>query len=520
MNETGKTLAFVAAALLLGGVAAARLTTKAPTEAIFAEQGGPFFPEFQDPLAVASMRVIDYDPSTAGASAFQVKQDKQGRWTIPSHYNYPADAKERLKNTAVGFIGLSKDAIRSQRREDHKALGVRDPLEGNVASTEGLGKRVTLYDKDEKVLADYIIGKEVPGHPEQRYVRDPTKNVTYAVNFQKEDKVDLSTRFSDWIETNLLKIDPSHIRRIVFDRHKYDPEQNAFEERGEIVTVERKDAAGPWTMTPEPPDGDEVDAEKLSKLTSALADLKIAGVRPKPESLSAELKLKGEIAATQAAAMALGSKGFHMMRNGDLLSNQGDVRVITDQGVVYVLRFGEVTFAKGEDLTAGKAEDASPGKAAEKGKADEKKSGDIESRFLMVTVEFDPSFIPEGPPAPPEPAAKELPKEVFMPEPGTPERAELDKQEQARSEKEKAAREKKVEDGRKLARELSDRFAAWYYVVPGDNFRDIVLDRADLVRKKSDKPTAPPPSFPGFPGAGGPGGPGGGMPFRLPSGHP
>ena len=104
-----------------------------------------------------------------------------------------------------------------------------------------------------------------------------------------------------------------------------------------------------------------------------------------------------------------------------------------------------------------------------------------------------------------------------MPEPGTPERAELDKEAKDRDDREKADRQRVLDEGRKRAKELSERFAAWYYVVPGDNFRDIVLDRASLVRKKSDKPSSPPPQFPGFPGAGGPGG---GMPFRLPSGHP
>ena len=504
MTETRKTVAFVVAALLLGGVAAARLTTKAPTPELFKDQGGAFFPEFNDPTAVTSMEVIDYDASTAAASPFKVQVDKDGRWSIPSHYNYPADAKERLKNTAVGFLGLTKDAIRSQLREDHKALGVRDPLDQKVAGSEGLGKRVTLRDKSDKVLADFIIGKEVPGHPEQRYVRVPTQNQTYAVNFQKEDKVDLSTRFSDWIETNLLKLDASHIRRIVFDRHKFDPEQGTFEERSEIATVERKDGTAPWTMVPKLPADDEVDPEKMSTLTTALADLKIAGVRPKPPGLSAELKANtGEISATRAALLSLGSKGFHMTRSGDLLSNQGDVRVITDDGIIYVLRFGEVTFAKGEDLSAGTKEDASHNKDKDKEKGDDKKSdAGVESRYLMVTAEFDPAFLPEPPPPAAEPAAKELPKDPFMPEPGTPEREELDKAEKARADREQADRDRKIEEGRKKARELSGRFAAWYYVVPGDNFRDIVLDRASLVRKKSDKPTGPPPSFPGFPGAG------------------
>jgi len=519
MNETSKTIAFIAAALLLGGAAAARLTTKAPTGAFF-EQGGAFFPEFKDPSTAASMEVIAYDPSTASPSQFKVML-KGNRWTIPSHHDYPADAKDRLKNTSTGFIDLTKDAIRSTLRDDHKALGVLDPLDPKVAGSEGLGKRVILRDKSDKVLADFIIGKDVPGHPEQRYVRVPSQNQTYAVNFQKEkDKVDLSTRFSDWIETNLLKLDASHVRRIVFDNHKVDPEQGIIRP-GDHLTVERKDASGPWTMIPAVDPDEEVNAEKLTGLTTALADLKIAGVRPKPPGLTAELKATGEIAATKTAIQSLASKGFYMMRNGDLVSNQGDVRVITDEGVVYVLRFGEVTFASGEDLTAGSKES---GKEKEKG-GEKKSEGGVESRYLLVTAEFDPAFVPEPVQEPPAPAPKALPKDVFMPEPGTAERAEMDKKAQEKADREQAERDRKLEEGRKRAKELSDRFAAWYYVVPGDNFRDIVLDRAALVRKKSDKPATPPPSFPGFPGGddgvgAGFGAPGGRKPIRLPAGHP
>ena len=74
------------------------------------------------------------------------------------------------------------------------------------------------------MLADFIIGKEVRDRPGQRYVRVPGQKRTYGVNV----KVDLSTRFADWIETNLLKLDASRIRSVTFDNHKVDPERGVI----------------------------------------------------------------------------------------------------------------------------------------------------------------------------------------------------------------------------------------------------------------------------------------------------
>ena len=144
---------------------------------------------------------------------------KDGKWVIPSHYDYPADAKQRLVDTATGVIGLTKDSIRSDRVEDQEAFGVVDPLDPKSTSLKGIGKRVTLKDASDKVLADFIIGNEVKDHPDQRYVRVPGQKRIYGVNV----KVDLSTRFADWIETNLLKLDAARVRKVVIDHKSFDP---------------------------------------------------------------------------------------------------------------------------------------------------------------------------------------------------------------------------------------------------------------------------------------------------------
>src|SRR5829696_9213391 len=185
MKETTKTAVFVGVELVLTGAAFVRTPDRNWQNSTFSDQGKPFFPDFKDPFACVDLQVVDYEPTTATASEFQVKF-KDGKWVIPSHYDYPADAKDRLAKTAAGVMDLTKDTNRSDRVEDQEDLGVVDPLDTKSTSLKGRGKRVTLRDTSEKVLADFIIGKPVAKDKEkdagdgvrQRYVRVPGQKRT------------------------------------------------------------------------------------------------------------------------------------------------------------------------------------------------------------------------------------------------------------------------------------------------------------------------------------------------------
>jgi len=504
-REMQKTLVFVAAALLMTGAAIVRLPDRSTSPESFNDQGRKFFDDF-DPAACTTLEVIDYDPATAQVLPFKVT-NKKGQWVIPSHYDYPADAKQRLVDTASGVIGLAKDSIRSDRVEDHEAFGVIDPLDTKATSLKGIGKRVTLKDATEKVLADFIIGKEVKDHPDQRYVRVPGQKRTYGVNV----KVDLSTRFADWIETNLLKLTTTATRRVVIDHKGFDPSTGP--QPGDSIVITRKDASAPWVIEGIPADK-EPNTETLLALSNALGDLKIAGIRPKPEGLTADLKeAPGEVKpTTRQAWTSMVNKGFYLTRDG-LFSNKGTVTVATDEGVVYTLRYGEAVFATGNELSAG-AEPDKQAKALEKA-SNKGTEGTSEGRYLFATAAFDPTFLP-----PPRPATDEdekFPDDPFDRQAGDAPVIPPSAEAKARAEKLKAERDRQVADGQKRAKELSDRFAAWYYVTPGDSYRTIVQERSNLVREKGSKPPTPPARPGGRPG-GMPGGFPGGLPFG-PEGH-
>jgi hypothetical protein len=516
MNELYKTLTFVAVALVLTGAAFVSTRDRSKTSEDFDDQGKPFFEDFKDALACTDLEVVEFEPSTATATRFRV-MFKDKKWVIPSTYNYPADAKDRLAKTSAALMDLTKDTIRSDSSEAQESMGVVDPLDAKATSLEGRGKRITLRDASERVLADIIIGSEIK-NPQRKeagamhYVRLPGQKRIYGVNIKAEP----STRFADWIETNLLKVEASKIRRVVFDNYrlKEDATQRGLVlERGEKSTITRKDGTGPWLMD-ELPAGQELVEDKLRALTDALGDLKIAGVRAKPPGLK---KLDQEdLKLTQMVMLSLQSKGFFLTRQG-LLSDQGDVLVSTDEGVVYTLRYGGPIFAEGDDLIVGQADDVEKKDDPAKKDAAKKAKTTQENRYLMVTVSFDPAMISKPESMEPKPVVKptgpvDIPDKPFAPNPNDPKYVAEQKEAKEKADRDKADYAKKIADGQKKVEELTDRFGPWYYVTPGESFRAINLDRAAITQPKKP-PGAADSAPPAFPGAGG------GMPPGLPPFH-
>ena len=493
-NELRKTLIFVVVAVALTGAAYLGRVDRTPGPGAFNDQGQKFFDDF-DPTTCTTMEVVDYDPATLTALPFKVT-NKAGKWVIPSHYDYPADARQRLVDTATGVVGLTKDSIRSDKVEDHETFGVLDPLDPKLNSIKGIGKRVRLLDASDKVLADFLIGKEVKDHPDQRYVRVPGQKRTYGVNV----KVDLSTRFADWIETNLLKLDSTRARKVVIDHKTVNLETRSVVP-GDVITLERKDGSSPWTLVGGIPEGKETNSETLSTLSNSLGDLKIAGIRPKPEGLTADLKEEpGEVKRlTESSLRSLYSRGFYPTRQG-MFSTKGQMTVTTDEGVVYNLHFGEVIVASGDELSAGAepTKDQARDKASAKDKEAAKKETS-EGRFLFVTADFNESLLP--PPKPSDDPDDKVPDDPFA-EPGDDGRPLVAESQAAkdRAAKAQAERDRQVADGKKRAKELSERFAPWYYVTPGDSYRTLMVDRPNLVRDKSARPAGPPGGRPGLQG--------------------
>ena len=285
MNEFQRTLAFVIVAVV--SVVAARFAgpsgPKTSTE--ITDVGNVFYPDFKDADVVKSLQVTNYNPETAEVRPFSVVQGKDGLWRIPTRHNYPADGKDRLAKTATSMIGIKREKFAGRRENEHADFGVLDPQGDSSTDLKGIGNRITLKDADGKVLADYIIGKEVKGRAGDFYVRRPDEKATYIAKLD----IQISTKFADWIEPDLLKIEGTRLNAIAIDTTSVDPNQRAIVE-GESNKLVRKISTDPWKMDGLDEAAEEINQDEIRKLVSALDDLKIVGVRQKPSKLMQSLR--------------------------------------------------------------------------------------------------------------------------------------------------------------------------------------------------------------------------------------
>jgi hypothetical protein len=313
---------------------------------------------------------------------------------------------------------------------------------------------VTVRDAGDQVLADFIIGKPVPNRQGFRFVRIPGQNRVYAC---KTD-VDLSTRFADWIDTDLLRAPKNKIDGITLDNYSIN-EQTRSVVKGDVIAIENTGQG--WSFANQK--GGGLDTTKIKTLVGAVSQLSIVGVRPKPEGLAAILSgAPGKREISQADQISLQSKGFYLDRQGRLLSNEGEMRVHTSDGISYTLRFGEVLYGSGLSVTAGA--DGQAGATEQ--------SGGTANRYLFVTAQFDESSL-KMPPAPRSMDFRNKPDSLLT------EADRVNKQMQTAVDNWR----RKVDEGKKLAGGLNARFADWYYVITAESFDKIHFTRDDLREK-------------------------------------
>lgn len=452
MNETRKTLVFCAVAAVLL-VIAVFTTPKRVTPDAFLDQGELFFPDFNDPNVARTLEVIEFDEGTGSAKPFKVTF-VDGKWSIPSHYDYPADGKDRLAQTAAGVIGIKKDDFRTDNVLDHEACGVIDPLDDTAVALTGRGKRVTIKGENEVVLADFIIGKPFEARENFRLVRVPGHKRVYGVRID----LDISTKFSDWIETDLLKVVKEDIEQIILKDYSVDERSRKLDMRDEIHLHKRGDEWAADGM----PDEQQVDKYKMNDLVRALDELTIEGVRPKPAGLTASLEATSEgLTINQSDMLSLQTKGYFFSSDGRLLSNEGELQASTSKGVTYTLRFGEVVYGSGVAISSGSG-------------AENDKSGQPgENRYLFITTEFGAAQFPE-PPKPENTDYLDKPDSLWTSDDHRMKSMQLGYEEWERN----------IAEGQALSDELNQRFAKWYYVISADSFDKLRLTRNTLIKDK------------------------------------
>lgn len=444
MNQTTQTLKFVIAAVVMVVLATGThlLTQPTPLEG-YGRVGEPFFPDL-DPTEATALRLISYNEDTATVRDFSV-QKKDGIWTLPSYYNYPADGEDQLAATTTSLLGITRGALVSRSAADHERFGVIDPLSESDSSLKGRGQRLTIFKDDQIVVADLIIGKEVPDRPGEHYVRVKDETDTWICSLD----VELSTRFSDWVEADLLKLERDDLIRLEAISTVADPQQGVSQKREGVLTREK--AADPWTLEGLNEETEEVNTDDIRTMVTTLDNLKLTGIRRRPRSpipgvegplllndltfnVPEQLRNNPDVdrQLEEAVQAGLAENGFLMYRDPQsgrrrLLSQGGELIAATNKGVEYHLHFGSSFTGTEEEIEIGRQSADDGDASADNTKADdpeeassdektEDASGDdteddepekTESRYLFVRAVFNESLLGEKPvepvrPVPPE----------------------------------------------------------------------------------------------------------------------
>jgi len=493
------------------------------------------FPEFTDDSKAASLAIVSFDEDTATLRPFKVLKSG-GVWTLPSHQNYPADAREQLAAAATELIDRPILDVVSTSPGDQETYGVIEPDADKVrVGATGVGQLVEIRDASGNRLARLVIGKEDkrPGNADAsgrtlRFVRKAGQDPIYRVEL---DTTKFTTRFDDWIEKDLLKLSPWDIRWLTVDDSTCSYDLDAA--RGLVVSQDRTaridlaydDKEAAWSLrklVEFGPDDKPVEKElaadqelatvKLNDLRNALGDLKIVDVARKPAGLSAELQADEKFTGDREAVLSLAQRGFFPFRTGEILSSSGETVVGMKDGVEYLLRFGNRTTVEGES-----ADSEATAAAAGTG-----------GRYLFVLARLNETLLekPALEPVPEPPAGTEdkpaadadRPAEEASGEDDAADKpaagddtaaaalaaaeeaeakAQVALEERRRVERENRLKQEEYDDkvkaAQKRVRELNARFADWYYVVSDSEYAKIRLGLTDVIRSKppEEAPAAP-----------------------------
>lgn len=601
MKETTRTIVYavLGVAFSVGAYVVARVTEPEPV-ATFSKVGKPFYDDF-DPADAARLELTAIPEGESEPQTFRVAYT-DGMWRIESHHGYPAEAKDRLSKTAAAVIGLTRISLVGDRKDQYARFGVADPTSEDLADPAAAGKRIRLLDKDDRVLADLIVGKRAENNPAETsaedddaaktkplyYVRRPDEEQTYLARVE----LNVSTKFSDWIEPDLLKLDANDVRDVLIDNYQVATGRLKLPD-GQVIprdvkvdreTLEltRAEQWEDWKLEGLDDKTQSLDSAKIDALLKVVDQMTLLGVAPRLKiegqtPLTADLQIKppksaktmdAVVATFQRLAQDLQRKGFSIqldpknMRTDriktlletkgaipvELLSENGDLRVATDKGVVYYLHFGSLVIGTEKEIQIGgkpkpKAEPKAAGKKSNAGKkkaaAETAKDGDQDDtvrRYVLIRVEYDEKFYkdkPERPvkPVPPSrpvlvaprpgprqgrkrapavaqrplPGGRRHPAVAKRPDPIAKFRNDLADYRSAKLQyetdlanykKKKQTFDEDVKKVKQRVRRLNERFADWYYVISTQNMKRLTLTRKDLVKPKSagdEKPPSKPP---------------------------
>ncbi len=255
MNPKGFLILVVAAALSVAAAAIAIGT--APQYAATAEVGKKVFPNLMEKVDnVARIKIVHPEKT------LNIKRQGAG-WVLAEADDYPAESK-RLGKALLGLAQLELFETKTRLKERYKELWVGDPQEKG-----GQAKLVTLYDKDDKVINEIIVGRtkfDVEGSETGGvYLRRPDEEQSWVA----KGELDIAYEQRDWYDRAFLDFDHKRFKKIVI-RHP----------GGVVVTVSKPDSKAEHFVLDNMPAGKKLKSEfEVDDIATVFAGFRVDDVK-------------------------------------------------------------------------------------------------------------------------------------------------------------------------------------------------------------------------------------------------
>ena len=404
---------------------------------------------------VAGVAVVEWDETAAIAKRIIVNKSGDG-WAITSHYGYPADAQDRASKLAATFLGAELGREVTSDTAKHADLGVLDPDDQDAAKKTGRGKRLTLKDASDGVLVDVIVGKTVDKGQGLVYVREVGSNAVYTT---KLDAWQLTTRFTDYVETNPFEIMKEDIRQTAVSNYQLDIAKQALIQKEPEIVLSKPLGAEAWDSAQAPAEK-RVANSAVESLLSDITGLRLTGVR----DFGVDKK------DLQSVYHTLGAYGFYGFNDPQLMTDP--------RAVIYNLGNNKLAMLGNE------------------GRTDVLTRTGLRFSFMFGTICADPEF--DAPKAPlaegatkAEPVGSNRYMTVFVQY--VPDADEVAKEEAAKAAASGTAatpKKKTVQSGKDKAAKLQERFQRFFYVISDSSFRNLRPTGDKLFEAKPAEPMA------------------------------
>jgi hypothetical protein len=192
---------------LVAAVAAVLAVLSQPAVTTLRYVDEPAFPTLRDnPDAVAKVTLATPE------GTITLVRETGDRWSALERYGYPVDRK-RVRDLVVALADMRLIERKTAQPELYDRLQVEPP-----DSEQAQSKLVRLEAADGKVLAEAIIGKQryrlTGTEPSGTYLRRPDEVQSWLAS----GGVQLEQAVAEWLEDEIVDVDPAAIRRIVIER--------------------------------------------------------------------------------------------------------------------------------------------------------------------------------------------------------------------------------------------------------------------------------------------------------------